>query len=129
MSKQPDTPRRPIAPEITSTLGVRDRVRGELHVGGCVRIDGVVRGDIEHIGPHASVILGAEAHVRGNVRLHSIWIEGQLIGDIEASGHVDIAPGAVVEADIRYGTLSIGAGAEVTGQLSCLVSALREEEP
>lgn len=114
--------------EVTSTIGAQDRIRGELHVGGCVRIDGVVRGDIEHIGPRAGVILGPGGHVRGNVRLHSIWIEGQLIGTIEADGHVDIAPGAVVHADIAYGTLRIGAGAEVSGRLRCPEAELRADE-
>lgn len=114
--------------EITSTIGASDRIRGELHVGGCVRIDGVVRGDIDCIGSRARLILGPESHVRGNVKIHSIWIEGQLIGDIEAEGHVEIAPGAMVQADIRYGTLSIGAGAQVTGRLRCPMAELRADE-
>lgn len=128
MSKSPQTPRSPGPGEVTSTIGAQDRVRGDLHVGGCVRIDGVVRGDIDHIGPGAVAIIGPRGHVRGNVRLHSIWVEGQLVGDIQAEGHVEIAPGAVVSADIAYGTLRISAGAEVNGHLRCPQAELRTDE-
>lgn len=114
--------------EVTSTIGRKDRVRGELHVGGCVRIEGIVRGSIEPIGDDARAIIVHGAHLEGRVRLHSIWIEGEVVGDIEASGHVDIAPGAVVHADISYGSLSIGAGAEVVGRLHCPWAEWRAEQ-
>lgn len=128
MNKPVQSPRMPSAAEVSSNIGSHDRIRGDLHVGGCVRIDGVIRGNIDHIGPYASVILGSGGHVRGNARLHSIWIEGQFVGDIQATGHVDIAPGAVVHADIRYGTLRIGAGAEVIGRVHCPETDLRADD-
>jgi len=128
MSRSPQSPRPPGPADVTSTIGANDRIRGELHVGGCVRIDGVIRGDIEHIGPESRVIIGPGGYVRGDARLHSIWIEGQLLGTIEASGHVDIASGAVVHADITYGTLRIGAGAAVTGRLRCPEAELRADD-
>lgn len=129
MSKPFEPPRAPGADEFSSRIGVRDRIRGELHVGDCVRIDGVIRGDIDQIAPHARVSVGPDAHIRGSVRIHSIWIEGQVTGEIEASGHVDIGPGAVVDANIAYGTLRIGAGAEVNGRLRCPEAELRADEP
>lgn len=111
--------RRPAAAEITSVIGAEDRIRGELHVSGCARIDGVVRGSIERQGDQACVIVGTSGHVRGDIHVHSIWIEGQVLGTIEAAGHVEIAATASVEADIRYGTLGIAAGAQVSGRLRC----------
>lgn len=116
---KPPAIRQPAATEITSTIGVEDRVRGELHVSGCARIGGVVRGSIVRHGNEACVIVGTSGHVRGDVRVHSIWIEGQVVGTIEATGHVEIAATATVEADISYGTLGIAAGAQVSGQLHC----------
>jgi len=129
MSRSQQPPRAPGPAEVTSTIGARDRIRGELHVGGCVRIDGVIRGDIEHIGPDARVIVGTGGYVQGDVRVHSIWIRGQVLGKIEAAGHVDIAADAVVHADITYGTLRIGAGAAVTGRLRCPEAELRADDP
>lgn len=115
----PTVIRRPSAAEITSIIGAEDRVRGELHVSGCARIDGVIRGNVERHGNLACAIVGASGHVRGDIHVHSIWIEGQVIGTIEATGHVEIAATATVEADISYGTLGIAAGAQVSGRLRC----------
>lgn len=116
--KNPPVVRRPASTEITSVIGIEDRVRGELHVAGCARIDGVLRGSVERYGDRACVIIGTSGHVRGDVRADSVWIEGQVIGTIEASGHVEITSTATVDADIRYGTLVIAAGAQVSGRLS-----------
>ncbi len=74
-------------------------------------------------------MIGASGHVRGDIRVHSVWIEGQVIGSIEATGHVDIAPTATVAADISYGTLRIGAGAHVDGRLRCPYAEPEIDEP
>lgn len=118
MSKPPVN-RRPTAAEITSVIGAEDRIRGELHVSGCARIDGVIRGSVERQGYQACAVVGTSGHVRGDIHVHSIWIEGQVVGTVEATGHVEIAATATVEADISYGTLSIAAGAQVSGRLRC----------
>lgn len=115
--KNPPLVRRPAAAEITSVIGVEDRVRGELHVAGCARIDGVLRGSVERHGDRAWLVVGTSGHVRGDLRVHSVWIEGQVIGTIEATSHVEIAETATVDADIHYGTLTIAAGAQVSGRL------------
>lgn len=129
MSDPYAVPRPPTSGEITSTIAVEDRVRGELHVGGCARVDGVLRGSIERSGGDwPRLVIGASGHVRGDIRVHSVWIEGQVVGSIEATGHVDIAPTARVAADISYGTLRIGAGARVDGQLRCPRAELRADE-
>jgi len=128
MSKSPQTPRSPGPGEVTSTIGAQDRVRGDLHVGGCVRIDGVIRGNVDHLDPHATAIVGPRGHVSGSIRVRNVWIEGQVVGDVRADGHVEIAPGAVVKGDIAYGTLRLSAGAEVNGQLRCARAEMRADE-
>lgn len=120
--------RPPAAAEITSTIGGTDRIRGELHVGGCARVDGVIRGSVERGSDTAQLVVGPGGHVRGDIRVHDAWIEGQVVGRIEATGHVDIAATATVEADIDYGTLRISAGAEVNGALRCPATELRADE-
>lgn len=120
--------RPPAAGEITSTIGAADRIRGEFHVGGCARVDGVVRGSIERGNDGSRLVIGPGGYVRGDIRVHDVWIEGQVVGRVEATGHVDIAATATVEADIEYGTLQIGAGAEVNGTLRCPATELRTDE-
>ena len=81
MSQSPVTvQQRPRPNEITTRIGAPDRVRGELHVGGCARIDGVVRGSIERASDTSRAILGPGGHIRGEIRVHSIWIDGEVVG-------------------------------------------------
>lgn len=116
MSKRPAIRQSDIT-EVTSIVGAGDRIRGELHVAGCARIDGVVRGNIERHGNDACAIVSPGGHVRGDIHVHSIRIEGQVVGRVEATGHVEIAASATVDADLQYGTLAIAAGAQVNGRL------------
>lgn len=116
MSKRPAI-RQSDLTAVTSVVGAGDRIRGELHVAGCARIDGVVRGSIERHGNDACAIVSAGGHVRGDIHVHSIRIEGQVVGRVEATGHVEITASATVDADLQYGTLTIAAGAQVNGRL------------
>jgi cytoskeletal protein CcmA (bactofilin family) len=43
---------------------------------------------------------------------------------VTVDGHLDVRSGAVVEGDVRYGSMAIETGASITGTLS----ALRIEE-
>jgi len=104
--------------DITSTVAARDRIRGDCHVGGGLRIDGVMHGDIKPGGPDSAVIVGPDGYVEGNLRAARMRIDGQVKGAIAVDGHLDIGAGAVVAADIRYATLSIAAGAAVSGVLT-----------
>lgn len=104
--------------DITSTLGRRDRARGDLHVGGGLRVDGVVRGNIVAAEEEASLIVTPQARVQGDVQIGRARIEGHVTGTVTVTGHIDILDGGVVEGDVHYGSIAIASGACVTGLLS-----------
>lgn len=106
--------------ETTSVVGARDRVRGDLHVGGGLRVDGIVRGHISPNGDDASLVLSRHAGIDGDVHVRRARIEGQVKGTLQIEGHLDVTGTAVIEGDIRYRSMAIEAGASITGHLTAL---------
>lgn len=104
--------------DITSILASRDRVRGDFHVAGGLRIDGVLHGNVEPSGPDSVVIVARGAYVEGRIRALCVRIEGHVKGPLRVDGHIDIAASAEIEGDIEYGSIAIEAGASVTGRLA-----------
>jgi len=107
--------------DITSILGQRDRTRGDLHVTGGVRVDGVVRGNIEPVSVESAVIVSRTGSVQGNIRVQRARVAGRVKGDLVVDGHLDLLASAVVEGNVSYGSMTIEAGADVNGQLTRLV--------
>lgn len=104
--------------DITSTLGQRDRSRGDLHVGGGLRVEGVVRGNIVAAAEEASLIVAPAARIEGDVQIGRARIEGHVTGTVTVTGHLDVMDGAVLEGDVHYGSIAIGSGARVVGLLT-----------
>ncbi len=104
--------------DITSSVGQRDRTRGDFHVGGGLRVDGVVRGNILASGDDASLVVSPNARVEGDVHVARARIEGHVTGSVTVTGHVDVIDGGVIEGDVHYGSMAIASGARVNGVLS-----------
>ena len=120
----PDAFRHASDADITSIIGVRDRTRGDCHVGGGLRVDGVVRGNVLASSEDAALIVSPNARIEGDIHVGRARLHGHVTGTVTVDGHLDVRSGAVVEGDVRYGSMSIETGASITGTLS----ALRIEE-
>lgn len=114
--------------DVTTVLGRQDRTRGDLHIGGGVRVQGVVRGNIEPVGDQCTVIVSPGGHVRGNVHAARARVDGNVTGALSIEGHLDVSSGAVIDGDITYGSMSIEAGARVEGYVRCRHSEFNERE-
>lgn len=112
--------------DMTSWIGRRDRTRGDFHVGGGLRVEGVVRGNILAADDDAGVIVGPGARIEGDVHIGRARIEGRVSGSVTVTGHLDILDGGVVEGDVHYGSIAIVAGARVTGVLSSRRSEMED---
>lgn len=118
MSERSDGFRHARTDDVTSVLASRDRVRGDFHVAGGLRVDGVLNGNIERGGPGSAVIISPTGFVKGDLRAGCVRVEGHVRGSLAVDGHVDLVSTAVVEGDIRYGSITINAGAAVVGCLT-----------
>ena len=55
--------------------------------------------------------------IEGEVKVPNVVINGTIIGDVHASGHVELAAQAKVHGNVYYSLIEMAMGAEVNGNL------------
>ena len=115
-------------PPITNQIGEATSLKGELHFGGGLGIDGEVVGDVV-ADPDASslVVIGEKARVHGKVTAGHVIIKGEVRGPIVSTALLELHAGARVVGDIRYELLEMQRGATIDGALSPLNVAEKPE--
>ncbi|HXJ19362.1 MAG TPA: polymer-forming cytoskeletal protein [Polyangia bacterium] len=97
---------------IENILGQSCVVRGDLTAEGAFRIDGTIEGSVESRG---AVVVGESGVVRGGVRGTDVVIAGQVVGDVVATGHLEILAKGKVEGDIAAKSMRIETGGVFCG--------------
>jgi cytoskeletal protein CcmA (bactofilin family) len=97
---------------IENILGQSCVVRGDLTAEGAFRIDGTIEGSVESRG---AVVVGESGVVRGGVRGTDVVIAGQVVGDVVATGHLEILAKGKVEGDIEAKSMRIETGGVFCG--------------
>jgi cytoskeletal protein CcmA (bactofilin family) len=104
-----DTPGAPAA------IGKSVQIRGEVNGSEDLLVDGVVEGTITLSDNRLTV--GPNARVNANVAARDVVLLGTLIGDIQASGRVELRAGSNLTGDIRAARLSIEENAMFSGKV------------
>ncbi len=104
-----------------SFIGREITITGNIGGSGNLHIDGTVEGDVAA----ASLILGAEGHVRGNIVADAAQISGTVDGTVAAKSLV-IEASARINGDLSYDAVSVASGAQVEGRVKRLT---RDAEP
>ncbi|OLU26157.1 polymer-forming cytoskeletal protein [Pseudomonas sp. PA27(2017)] len=99
----------------TSLIAAGAQFRGDLEFQGAVQIDGKVLGDI--LTEQGLVRVSVEGQVEGEVRAPHVVIDGEIVGDVYASQHVELGPKARVRGNLYYGLMEMAMGAQVEGGL------------
>ena len=113
-SKAPRVPGR-----IDTLIGRGTTVRGDLEFSGGVHIDGEHQGDArgrEGAMP-ATLWVGEQGQVRGNVDVAIAVIDGEVIGNVRGSDRVVLGAKARVTGDVTYVVIEMTLGARVEGRL------------
>jgi len=97
---------------IENILGQSCVVRGDLTAEGAFRIDGTIEGSVESQG---AVVVGERGVVRGGVRGTDVVIAGEVVGDVIATGHLEILAKGKVEGDIAAKSMRIETGGVFCG--------------
>ncbi|MCB1760953.1 MAG: polymer-forming cytoskeletal protein [Gammaproteobacteria bacterium] len=108
-------------PRITTVIGSEAVLKGDLLFKGGVHVDGTVHGNV--IGEQderSTLILSDSGLVEGDVRAPNVILNGRVVGDVVASGRVELAVNARVTGALYYRLLEMEMGAEVNGQLICV---------
>ena len=111
-SFEPDVPRG------TATIGKSVLIKGQILSKEDLVIDGNVEGSVE--AQENRITIGPNGRVVANVKARDVVVLGQLKGNIEASGRVEIRKGANLVGDIRYAKISIEEGADLRGSLEMI---------
>ena len=107
------------SPERFDTLiGRQTEIQGTLRVVQSVRIDGKVVGNIEAPKDQAiTVVIGQEGEIQGDVIASRVIVAGKVSGNIDAFERVELLASALVQGDVKYGSIAVEHGARLLGLL------------
>jgi cytoskeletal protein CcmA (bactofilin family) len=109
----------PVA-ETAAAIGKSVQIFGEVKGSEDLVVDGTIEGTITL--SESRLTIGPNAHVQANVAARDVVILGALIGDIHASGRVELRAGSNLKGDIHAGRLSIEENAIFSGKVDLSVS-------
>lgn len=89
---------------ITTILGQDCQINGDFIVKQSARIDGEVQGNVYVSG---TLIMGAGARIEGNVEAGEAILGGDVVGNIEAPGKVELTVTAKIIGDITTNVIVI----------------------
>lgn len=101
--------------KVDSIIGEQAEIKGEIHSKGVVRVDGLLQGTIQHQG---HLIVGPTGRLIANIKAESLAVAGEIRGDVEVEGRLELMAGARMLGDIRCGHLVVHAGATFQGRSS-----------
>lgn len=99
----------------TSLIAAGAELNGDLRFHGAVQVDGRVCGNLQ--ASDGMVRVSAEGQVEGEIRAPRIMIDGEVIGDVYASEHLELGSRARVCGTLYYGLMEMAMGAQIEGGL------------
>lgn len=103
--------------QIDSLIGSGTELHGDVHFKDGLHIDGTVKGNVVAEGENSMLTMSEEGRIEGEVRVHSLVLNGEVVGDVYASEHIELAPAARVTGNVYYNLIEMAMGAEVNGNL------------
>lgn len=106
------------APKINTIISQNTVVKGDLSFSDGLYLEGKVIGNI--VGNkenNATLTISREGKVKGNIKTTNLILDGMIMGDVHASGTVQLAAKARIIGSVYYKLLEMEVGAEVNGPL------------
>jgi len=104
--------------EIDTFLGPQTQIQGTISFEGGMRIEGKFEGDV--ISKSGDIIVGPQAIIKGDLKVGSALVMGEVKGCIEAETRIEIHPPGKMIGDIRAPFILIDPGVVFNGQ--CIVT-------
>ena len=99
--------------ELNTIVGKGTVIEGDLRVKNSLRIDGMVKGNVNTTD---TIIIGKEGEVEGKVRAKHLLLGGKVKGNVFASGRVFLESTASIFGDIKAVRLVVDEGAFFNGK-------------
>ena len=98
--------------KIDTLIGEGTEFNGKITATGIVRVDGKIEGEIDTKG---DLIVGEKGKIRANAKGKNITIAGEVYGNIECTGKLELMPSSKLLGDIKVSDLYIDSGATFQG--------------
>ena len=102
---------------IDTLIGSGTVIQGDIHFHDGLHIDGMVKGNVIAEGDSSTLTMSEKGRIEGEVRVHNIVLNGEVLGDVHALEHVELAPQARVTGNVYYKLIEMAMGAGVNGNL------------
>ena len=109
----------------SARIGKTVVIRGEVKGGEDLIIDGRVEGTVTLA--ESRLTIGASANVAADLTARDVLIQGQVQGNIVATGRVELRAGSVVEGDVRATRLAVEDNAVFRGKVDLTQGAKAPE--
>lgn len=103
------------ADEGSTMIGKSVTIRGELTGSEDLFLDGTFDGTVTLTESRLTV--GANAHVKAELRVKDLIVFGAVEGNIHASGRIELRQTAIVQGDIFASRLSVEESASIRGRV------------
>ena len=103
--------------QVDTLIGSSTELQGDVYFNHGLHIDGVVKGNVIAEGETSMLTMSEQGRIEGEVRVHNIVLNGEVVGDVYASEHIELAPAARVTGNVYYSLIEMAMGAEVNGNL------------
>jgi len=111
-------PVRPSGEEpIDSVISAGTTIRGDIGFSGVMRIDGLIEGRVEAQSEQSLLIVGQQAHLKGDISAVDAVICGMVEGNVVVQRFLELRPGARVVGDVTYSRIEVHVGATVDGRM------------
>jgi len=109
----------PVPGKIETVIGRSVTLKGRVEFNGGLHLDGRVEGDVcgSGAGAEATLWIGADSSIVGNVEVANVVINGEVTGEVRARERVVLGEKARVTGDVYYGAIEMTLGARVDGKL------------
>lgn len=102
---------------LDSLVGENTKLNGDVHFSGGLHVDGTIQGNVIAEGEDSLLTTSEKGRIEGNVHVHNIVLSGEVVGDVYALKHIELAPNARVKGNVYYNLIEMAGGAEVNGSL------------
>lgn len=113
---------KPVA-AISTLIAEGTKIRGDVHFGGGLHLEGVIEGSVSAEGADSVLTLSEKGRINGEVRVSNAVVNGTVKGDIFVGERLELAGNARIEGNVHYKVLEMAAGAQVNGKM------LYQDEP
>ncbi len=98
-----------------ASIGKSVQIYGEVKGSEDLVVDGTIEGTITLT--ESRLTIGPNAHVQANVSARDVVVLGAIVGDIHATGRVELRAGSNLKGDIHAARLSIEENAIFSGKV------------